>query len=72
MSVGSREGHAGQAVVLGWGEQLERVPAVTPGVAQLSSSLQHHKLQALVFEVPADRQTGLAAADHDGIERSIR
>jgi hypothetical protein len=26
----------------------------------------------LAFEVPGDRQTGLAAADHDRIEQSIR
>jgi hypothetical protein len=68
----SRERHAGQAVVLGWSEQLERVPAVTPGVAQFRSSLQHHKPQALAFEVPGDRQTGLAGANHDRIEKSIR
>jgi hypothetical protein len=39
----SRERYAGQAVVLGWGEQLERVPAVTPGVAEFRTGLQHHK-----------------------------
>jgi hypothetical protein len=54
------------------GEQLERVPAVTPCVAQFRFSLQHDKPQALAFEVPGDRQTGLAAADDDRIEKSIR
>jgi hypothetical protein len=41
-------------------------------VAQLGSSLQHHEPQAVAFEVPGDRQTGLAAADHDRIEQPIR
>jgi hypothetical protein len=41
-------------------------------VAQFRFSLQHDKPQALAFEVPGDRQTGLAAADHDRIQQSIR
>ena len=72
MATTTRERHAGQAVVLGWGEQLERVPAVTPCVAKFRFSLQYDKPQALAFEVPSDRQTGLAAADDDRIEQSIR
>jgi hypothetical protein len=34
-------------------------------LGRAGASLQHHKPQALAFEVPGDRQTGLAAADHD-------
>jgi hypothetical protein len=55
-------------VVLGWGEQLERVPT---GAPEFRTSLYHHKPQAFAFEMPGDRQTGLAATDHDRIEQSI-
>jgi len=41
-------------------------------VAEFRSGLQHHKPQALALEVPGDRQTGLAAADHDRIQQLIR
>jgi len=41
-------------------------------VAEFRSGLQHHKSQALALEVPGDRQTGLAAADHDRIQQLIR
>jgi hypothetical protein len=41
-------------------------------VAQFRTGLQHHKPQALPLEVPGDRKTGLAAADHDRIQQPIR
>jgi hypothetical protein len=40
-------------------------------VAQFRTGLRHYKPQALAFEVPGDRQTGLAAY-HDRIQQPIR
>ncbi len=47
-------------------DQAEGIPAPAPGVADMAA-IEHHVLAIDPFQVPADRQPGLAAADDDGV-----
>jgi hypothetical protein len=51
-----------------WREQPERVPAVPPGFANTISGVEDHEIAVLSCQVVAHCETGLAAADHDGVE----
>src|SRR4030095_5737242 len=53
---------------LGRGEQLERVPAGPPDVADLRAGLQDHEPQALLGQGPAQGQAGCAAPDPDHVQ----
>src|SRR5829696_9179843 len=50
------------------GEQPERVPAVPPGLANPASGVEDHEVAVLSCQVVTHCETGLAAADHDGVE----
>ena len=65
------ERHAGQGVVLGRGEQRQRIPAVAPRVAHLGACLQDDEPQPLLGQVPGHGQTGLAAPDHHRVQPPV-
>ena len=62
---GKRE--PGKAVVADGGEQLERVPASSPGGCRFAGGLEDREAASLLGEVVADREAGLAAADHEDL-----
>ena len=64
----AREGPAGQAVVLGGGEQPQRVPAAPPRVANPRAGVENDKVPVLLRQVVAQRQAGLSGADDDGVD----
>ncbi|KQN94822.1 hypothetical protein ASE96_01070 [Arthrobacter sp. Leaf69] len=63
------EGEAGEAVVLGGGEQPQRVPAAAPDIAHPRAALEDLEPQPGAGEVVAGGEAGLSRADHDGIQR---
>ena len=63
-----RKGQPGQAVVAGWGEQAQRVPAVAPAVADPCVLLEDDEAQSATGKVVAHRQAGLAGANHDHVK----
>ena len=67
-----RERQAGQGVVLGRGEQPQRLPPRAPGVPELPGRLQDQEPQPLPAQVPGGGQTGLPAADDDDVVRLDR
>ena len=62
------EGPAGQAVVLGGGEQAQRVPAAPPRVANPCAGVENDKVPVLLRQVVAQRQAGLSGTDDDGVD----
>ena len=59
--------HAWQRVVARGCEELQGVPALAPCRRRLFRGLEDREVCALLREVVADREAGLAAADHDYI-----
>src|SRR5262249_26393191 len=49
-------------------EEAQRVPARAPRVADARVRVEDQEAYALALEVIADRQAGLAGADHDHVE----
>jgi hypothetical protein len=64
----ARERHPIEAVELGRREQPQRVPPLTPRVADALVRVQDYEADAGAREVIADGETGLPAADHDHVE----
>ena len=62
-----REWQTDEPVVLGGREQAQRVPSLTPGVADARIGLENHKRQSSPCQTVADRQARLAAADDDDL-----
>lgn len=50
------------------GDQAESVPAVLPAAADAGSPLVHDVVAAGLAGLPAHRETGLTAADDDGLD----
>jgi hypothetical protein len=65
VGIGTVIGVAGELALPVGGHQAERVPAGIPPVVHEGLPLEHHVLDAVALEVPADTQTRLAAADDD-------
>ena len=66
---GGGERHAGQGVVLGGGEQPQRVPAAAPHVPDLRSGVEEQERgDALLAQVPADGEAGLSGADDEHVD----
>ncbi len=63
-----REWHSGKTVAAGRREQSHRVPAVAPGVADALVGVEDHERASEPGQVVADRQSGLAATDHDRLD----
>jgi hypothetical protein len=59
------KGQAGQSVVAGRREQLERVPTLAPRPRRLGGRFQDREVTPLLCQEVADRETGLATTDHD-------
>jgi hypothetical protein len=62
---GERE--PGEAVVARGGEERERVPALAPGCGGSFGGVKDGEAAALLGEVVADGEAGLAAADDDDV-----
>src|SRR5215213_2432873 len=52
-----------QARVLRSRKQTQRVPAMTPGVADAGLGIEYHELFTLALQVISDRKASLAATD---------
>ena len=66
---GGGERHAWQGVVLGGGEQPQRVPAVAPHVPDVRSGVQEQeRSDALLAQVPADGEAGLSRTDDEHVD----
>jgi hypothetical protein len=61
----ARERETGERVIAGGREQLERVPALAPCGRRLVRRLEDRDVAPLAGEEVADRQAGLATADHN-------
>src|SRR5215204_6586156 len=64
----SRERHPRQAVMESRREQLERVPAVPPGLADPISGVEDHEVAVLSCQEAAHCETSLSSADNGGVE----
>jgi hypothetical protein len=63
------KGEVGETVVLGWGEQSERVVAPTPGRPHLGAGVEHHRFDASALKASCGGESRLAAPDDDGAPR---
>src|SRR6185295_1772302 len=63
----SRKGKAREAVVPAWGEEEERVPAITPGSSHRVRGIDDQEALALRREEMADGEARLARPDHDHV-----
>ena len=66
----SGERQALEAVVLGRCEQVQGVPAQAPRIADALVRVEDHEVAVLLRQVVGDRESGLPAADDDGVEHA--
>jgi len=53
-------------------EEAQRVPALSPGVADARRAVENHEAETALLQVVSDRKAGLTAADDDDVEAIAR